>query len=142
MTADTIREGLRCGRSGCHCRRGCIVHCPSHQDKSPSLSVTAKPDRVLVHCFSGCEQQAVIAALHERGLWTRSRSYVKASRPQPKRIPSGHARCPKCLALMWWPDAEIGAVWYWCEDCGNHVNPNDAWIEYYEFPPRPLELRK
>ena len=36
---------------------------PAHQDKSPSLAVTEADDRVLVHCFSGCDTQNVTAAI-------------------------------------------------------------------------------
>ena len=37
--------------------------CPAHQDKSPSLVVTEADDRVLVHCFAGCNTQNVTAAI-------------------------------------------------------------------------------
>jgi len=40
-----------------------IACCPAHQDKSPSLAVTETDDRVLVHCFSGCDTQDVTAAI-------------------------------------------------------------------------------
>ena len=40
-----------------------IACCPAHQDKSPSLAVTEADDRVLVHCFSGCDTQDVTAAI-------------------------------------------------------------------------------
>jgi hypothetical protein len=44
--------------------------CPAHKDKTPSLSVAETRDgRPLVHCFGGCTQQAVIAALKAQGLW-------------------------------------------------------------------------
>lgn len=38
--------------------------CPSHDDKSPSLSVREAEDgRVLVHCFGGCDIQSVLGAV-------------------------------------------------------------------------------
>ena len=38
--------------------------CPGHDDKRPSLSVRETPEgAVLVHCFSGCSADAVVAAL-------------------------------------------------------------------------------
>jgi hypothetical protein len=37
--------------------------CPAHQDKSPSLAINEADDRILVHCFAGCETSGVIAAL-------------------------------------------------------------------------------
>lgn len=43
-----------------------IATCPSHDDRSPSLSVTYRagdPGRVLVHCHAGCQSPDVVAAL-------------------------------------------------------------------------------
>ena len=45
--------------------------CPAHDDKNPSLSITQTSDKVLVHCFAGCEQRDVLQALSELGLWNR-----------------------------------------------------------------------
>ncbi len=60
--AKRIREALRCSRSGCDCKgtRG-NVHCPAHEDKSPSLSVTEQDSKPLVHFHAGCSQEAVVA---------------------------------------------------------------------------------
>ena len=56
-------KGRWSGRSG-------SCPCPAHDDRSPSLSVSETRDgRVLVHCFAGCSQADVIAALKARGLW-------------------------------------------------------------------------
>lgn len=48
---------------------GWQCHCPAHDDPTPSLSVTEKGGKVLLHCHAGCPQKAVIAALTERNLW-------------------------------------------------------------------------
>ena len=40
-----------------------MARCPAHQDKSPSLAVNEADDRVLVHCFAGCETTDVTAAI-------------------------------------------------------------------------------
>jgi putative DNA primase/helicase len=37
--------------------------CPAHEDKSPSLAITEAYDRVLIHCFAGCETADVMAAI-------------------------------------------------------------------------------
>lgn len=37
--------------------------CPAHNDRNPSLSVTALPDKILVSCQAGCHIDAVLAAL-------------------------------------------------------------------------------
>ena len=45
------------------------ARCPAHNDRNPSLSLTDRDGRLLVHCFAGCAQEAVIEALKTRGLW-------------------------------------------------------------------------
>ena len=40
-----------------------MASCPAHRDKSPSLAVNEADDRVLVHCFAGCETSDVTAAI-------------------------------------------------------------------------------
>ncbi len=38
--------------------------CPAHTDRSPSLSIAEGQDgRVLLHCFAGCEPDAILRAL-------------------------------------------------------------------------------
>lgn len=41
-----------------------IARCPSHADRSPSLTVRALADgRILLHCFASCDTQAVLDAM-------------------------------------------------------------------------------
>lgn len=40
-----------------------MARCPAHEDRSPSLTVREVGDRVLLHCFAGCETQAVLEAI-------------------------------------------------------------------------------
>ena len=41
-----------------------IARCPAHQDKSPSLAIADGEDgRVLLHCFGGCDTEAVLSAI-------------------------------------------------------------------------------
>lgn len=43
---------------------GWMARCPAHQDRHPSLSIKVGQDgRILLHCFSGCAPEAVVAAL-------------------------------------------------------------------------------
>ena len=66
-SAAEIAKGLGARRSGPHQWQG---RCPSHKDRTPSLSITDGDDgRPLVHCHAGCEQSAVIEALRAKGLW-------------------------------------------------------------------------
>ena len=72
----TLVRGLTCGRA-CPCRaverRGVgVSHCPAHPDSTPSLSIKQQGVKVLVHCFGGCDQDAVVNALKDRDLWRTS----------------------------------------------------------------------
>ncbi len=69
------------------------ARCPAHEDKNPSLSVSERDGKVLLKCHADCDQEAVIDALRERGLWddhvarrphlTTRRSTSSAPEPNP-----------------------------------------------------------
>ena len=41
-----------------------LACCPAHNDRSPSLTIRELDDgRVLVHCFTGCEVETVLASV-------------------------------------------------------------------------------
>jgi hypothetical protein len=40
-----------------------MAHCPAHDDRRPSLSVSDGGDKVLVNCFAGCDTKAVLDRL-------------------------------------------------------------------------------
>lgn len=41
-----------------------VACCPSHQDKSPSMTIAETDDgRVLVHCFAGCSVEEILGAV-------------------------------------------------------------------------------
>ena len=65
--ARTIVESLkgtwRQGRGMCCC--------PAHDDRTPSLSVTLGRKAILFHCFAGCSNEDVIAALDRQGVRSR-----------------------------------------------------------------------
>jgi putative DNA primase/helicase len=42
--------------------------CPAHDDRTPSLSVTLGRKAILFHCFAGCSNEAVMAALDRCGV--------------------------------------------------------------------------
>ena len=69
--AAAIQQALRCGASGCRCLANSNprFHCPAHAGEGASLSVTEKDGKILVHCFSGCDGDAVVSALKEQNLW-------------------------------------------------------------------------
>jgi len=43
--------------------KGYVARCPAHQDKNPSLSVREAEDRILMHCFKGCDIKDICAAI-------------------------------------------------------------------------------
>jgi len=45
------------------------ARCPAHDDHKPSFSATDVGGKILVKCFAGCTQEAVIGALRDLGLW-------------------------------------------------------------------------
>lgn len=45
-----------------------MCRCPAHEDRTPSLSVTLGSRAILFHCFAGCANEAVLAALAQRGI--------------------------------------------------------------------------
>jgi len=74
MTAAEIADALGGHQNG----DSWSARCPAHDDHDPSLSLTDHNGRVLVRCFAGCSQTAVIAALRERGLWPATRQQRKS----------------------------------------------------------------
>ncbi len=42
--------------------------CPAHADRTPSLSITLGKRAILVHCFAGCGNEAVIAGMAKLGV--------------------------------------------------------------------------
>ncbi len=93
-TTDGIREALQCDNPSCSCHRPTgHVHCPAHdpkgQDKTPSLSLT-EADKPLFHCFNGCSQEALIAAMKEKGIeFKKGRGIKSAGKERNTATPTG-----------------------------------------------------
>lgn len=69
--------------------------CPAHDDRTPSLSVTLGRKAILFHCFAGCSNEEVIAALDRQGVRSRDLfdgSGAVAADPQEKRAFNSNAR--------------------------------------------------
>ncbi|WP_298282805.1 toprim domain-containing protein [Novosphingobium sp.] len=65
--ARTIVESLQ----GTWGRDKGMCCCPAHDDRTPSLSVTLGRKAILFHCFAGCLNEDVIAALDRQGVRSR-----------------------------------------------------------------------
>lgn len=82
--AAAIAEILGGHRSG----DGWLCHCPAHDDRTPSLSVTEHDGKILVNCHAGCSQTDVIDAIRRLGAWPQNGSSVhrpKSSRQRRKK---------------------------------------------------------
>ena len=70
MTAESIAKALSGWRKS---GSGWMACCPTHQDRTPSLSLLDTDDgKVLVRCHAGCDQREVLSHLKSRGLWTQN----------------------------------------------------------------------
>jgi putative DNA primase/helicase len=66
VTASEIAFRLK----GKEAASGYVACCPAHEDRDPSLSIKQTPSgKILVHCFAGCTQEAVVDALRALELW-------------------------------------------------------------------------
>ena len=59
----TIREFLSHLEHVKPVRGGWLARCPFHDDKNPSLSVSVKEGRILLHCHAGCITESIVEAL-------------------------------------------------------------------------------
>lgn len=107
-----------------------MAKCPAHDDRSPSLSIrNSDNDKVLVKCHAGCEQEDVIAALQDRGLWRR---WDHEPRPSPTwsssrpSKPTGERDEASRIALV---------RRLWREAIDPSVTPVSAYLEHRGLPP-------
>lgn len=61
MTLDQILDRLDGVKQ--HGNGRFMAKCPSHQDKTASLGIAEKDDRILLHCFGGCDTQSVLGGM-------------------------------------------------------------------------------
>lgn len=99
MSAAFIARSLRGRKSG----RGWSAHCPAHDDKHPSLSISDKNGKALFYCHAGCSQRDVIDALKMRGLWEYQQDDFKHSRKTHTELTPEQK---KELALKIWEEAD------------------------------------
>jgi hypothetical protein len=72
----------RCG-GGCERHGTWIVCCPAHDDHTPSLTITAAGDKVLLYCHARCDAQTILQTV---GLtWRDLFDDGRAPLPHPKR---------------------------------------------------------
>lgn len=77
--------------------------CPAHDDRTPSLGVSLGRQAILFHCFAGCDQQSVLAALASEGFEAPALFSGSAITNEPE---STSTRKPSAAALRIWRDAQ------------------------------------
>lgn len=60
VTAAELAHRLKGHRAG---KDHWMCKCPCHEDRQPSLSITQKGHKVLLHCFGGCKSEDVLHAM-------------------------------------------------------------------------------
>ena len=90
------RGGKWSGTKGMAC-------CPAHDDRTPSLGVSLGRQAILFHCFAGCDQQSVLAALAHEGFEATSLFSGSAISDEPEPT-STHK--PSAAALRIWREAQ------------------------------------
>jgi len=86
LSGERIARELHGHRSG----TGWMACCPAHNDRSPSLSISeGEGGKLLVKCFAGCKQEAVIDALRSCGLWPHDPSQLWPRAGGPSTAQSG-----------------------------------------------------
>lgn len=75
-----------------------IARCPSHDDRSPSLSVSSTEDRLLICCFAGCGAADIV---HSLGLELRDLFYEKHTkhRTRPRQSVPDWRALLRCAAI-------------------------------------------
>ena len=105
MTPEDIANALKGKKTG-----SCwLAKCPSHQDKTPSLSISLSAEgKLLVHCFSGCSQKEVIDSLRNLGLWPSRnlRHNFKAGMTPELPQVAPESSCTHLFAMNIWEKAK------------------------------------
>lgn len=72
---------------------GFMACCPAHDDRSPSLSIDDSDSGLLVKCFAGCSQEAVVTALKSRSLWPDA-DHISTDHKHPVKMETWTPICP------------------------------------------------
>ena len=85
---------------------GYSCRCPAHDDNSPSLTITPKPGKVLLHCHAGCTFEQIVSALGLQKSDTFDVENVVI--PPPKKQKKRHATCDDAIAAVRWSVEQDG----------------------------------
>lgn len=132
ITAKEIAHALSGGKETRLSDNGYKCRCPTHDDKSSSLTVRDKSGKILIQCHAGCSNDTVIKELKARDLWP-SKEYNKDTwspiLPVPSTVkdPGAEYKHPKYgIPVKRWTyiNAEgelLGYVYRYVDPHGNKV---------------------
>lgn len=69
-----------------------MAKCPAHDDKSPSLKVTYRENKILLYCYSGCMAQEILDSLDLKwkdlfdSKWTAAEQQAFAERKKMEKV--------------------------------------------------------
>jgi 5S rRNA maturation endonuclease (ribonuclease M5) len=111
------------------------IHCPGedHEDKTPSCNVKNVGDKIIVYCFGGCSQEAVIAALKSRNLWPQKVNGTEPNLP-PGIWPiwtSRGSKIAKRLTACWEYKDQTGQTIGYTARYDDHFGDKDV-IPYFK----------
>jgi len=121
MKAADIVKALG-GRNG-------LARCPSHDDRTPSLSISdGEGGGILVHCHAGCSQAAVIDALRQLGLWPEGGKLTPMTEAERERRRQQEAERERQRNRR---DAFIEGLWQktWAEAMRGRDSPIERWLD-------------
>ena len=63
-----------------------LACCPAHDDKTPSLAIKLADERILIHCFAGCDVSAIVSTLGLKlsDLMPESKRHSRPDNKRPK----------------------------------------------------------
>lgn len=103
-----------------------ICRCPAHDDRTPSLGVSLGQRAILFHCFAGCSNNEVIAALGRRGV--RARELFDGSGEPLRQKP-----CEEAV------DANASRLWHGADPIKG--SPAEAYLVKRGLAQLPSDLR-
>lgn len=85
---------------------GWVACCPAHEDSNPSMSITEKDGKILLHCHAGCSAESIVGAV---GL--SMSDLMPEKELSPIRKAARKAKKPKAVARYDYQDEEGKTVY-------------------------------
>ena len=117
-------------------KNGYLCKCTGHSDKSPSLYISDKDDKVLVHCFAGCDTESVVSGMDVQMKDLFHNSNMKRNQKKDYAIKKNKMQLFHAL------DHELHVLYSIVSQrtCDDTLSRNSSYREEHpEFKPMPIE---